>query len=163
MILHASTGNIFDKDLLFFPMCDKHEWALVVVHLKERRIQHYNDRCTNEVARIEKVLTYLMQMHWALLGCELPNLEIWQAHKLARTELAQVVANGSDCGLFTCRVAFDLLQGQALEVAPTTLTSLRQRLLQDTEVAISSQNGAMSNGGVNVLMCLLDEEEEREH
>ena len=108
--------------------------------MKQHQIQHYNDRCTDGATRIEKVFAYLQQMHKALLGCELPNLETWRAHIITRTELHQVVANGNDCGLFTCRVAFDTLQGQALDVAPSTLTALRQQFLEDVNRALLSRN-----------------------
>jgi len=114
-------------------MCHKDQWVLVVVDVKEKRIQHYADVCMHGVTTTTQVFLYLQEMHKHLLGADLPELETWRARIVTHVNLAQASANGSDCGLFICQVAFHLVQNQTVVVSQNDLTALRRGLWEEIE------------------------------
>jgi hypothetical protein len=80
-----NAGGVFDRELLFFPVCDKTkaaasdrvEWALAVVYMKERRIWHYHYGIFYGSARRFRVFRYLYCMHIASFGRGMADAAKW--------------------------------------------------------------------------------------
>jgi hypothetical protein len=115
--IFTAVGNtcLFDTDTILFPhhialggAAD--HWALVVVYVKEKRVQYYCSLGGSGLSVMGVVFGYLQEHHLAVRGCVLPDISNWKMVKCSiETPLQQ---NGYDCGIFTCMFADRLMQSR---------------------------------------------------
>jgi hypothetical protein len=115
--IYTEVGNtcLFDTDKIFFPhhiarggAAD--HWALVVVYVKEKRVQYYCSLGGSGLSVMGAVFGYLQKHHLAVRCCVLPDISNWKIVECSIETPRQ--HNGYDCGIFTCMFADRLMQSR---------------------------------------------------
>ena len=109
-------------------------WAVVVIHMTEKRIQFYDSLSGRGNQYLEGLMQYLKDM--AKKGCPLPDADEWVLVESTPDTPQQL--NGFECGVFMCMFCDFLSMGYPLTFTQEHITRCRQL------IALSIMNGVRS-------------------
>jgi Ulp1 family protease len=85
-------------------------WAVVVVFVREKRVQYYCSSGESGRDVMVAVFYYLQKHHLSVLGCVLPDIPKWKLINCTTDTPRQ--NNSYDCAIFTCMFADRLMHAR---------------------------------------------------
>lgn len=129
-LAYVRNKNVFDMDMLVIPMNqNENHWVMVVVNIKEKRIEFYDPLQQRRTIYTEM---FFMQKWFAELAAlqnfKTVNIQAWGSQMMTNVPLQKDINN---CGVYVCHFAEFLSRGVPLVIDQDNLEYLRNQILVD--------------------------------
>lgn len=124
---YSRQTDIFDKDILVFPIFLNNHWRLVVVKFRTKRIFYLDS--LSKVGRniLNSIKDYLIAEHRNKKGKPL-DFKTWDCGAYPNTPQQ---SNGNDCGVFMCQFAKLITANQPVIVPQKSIPELRKQMCSE--------------------------------
>ena len=119
--------NIFDYEILLFPIHLGNHWCLAVFDLKKKKCSYYDSLAGSNEQCLKLLFTYLKFEHNRRLG-RLMDIRAWET-KIEKDIPLQV--NRYDCGMFLCKYAECITRRAKMSFQQSDMTYYRQRMVYE--------------------------------
>lgn len=125
--------NVTEQDFIIIPINrNQVHWCLAVINNRQKRFEFYDSLSgdgTYQLLNLQKYMIYESDRLYP--GKHDEHRDIYEKYQMITNVKCPQQNNGSDCGVFTCKMAELLSQGKRLTFSQSDMKNIRRRMAFD--------------------------------